>query len=104
MSLWNRYKYYSHKWVRWHTALWLVLASLCVILFAFSGYGPVAGFAVAALAVGGVAAAWLLNRAGVPKLGSVWEVLLAFVATMYGVWRAFRGERFETWTPASSAR
>ncbi len=43
MSLWNRYKYYSHKWVRWHTALWLVLAAVCVVLFAFSGYGPVAG-------------------------------------------------------------
>jgi hypothetical protein len=37
-------------------------------------------------------------------LAQAWDILSAFVATGLGVFRALRGDRFQTWTPASSIR
>jgi hypothetical protein len=32
------------------------------------------------------------------------DMLSAFVGTGWGVWRALRGDRYQTWTPAASIR
>ncbi len=104
MSLWNRYKYVSHKLSRWFTALWLALA----VVFASLAVGVQAGWSAGLAVAGGAILGVLLldwgGRLGVPVVGKVREILLAFAATFYGVIRSVRGERFETWAPAASAR
>jgi hypothetical protein len=37
-------------------------------------------------------------------LAKLREILAAFLATGLGVLRSLRGEKFQTWTPPSSAR
>lgn len=104
MGWWNQYKYFSHKVVRWFTALWLGLAAVCGSLAVGVQAGWLSGLTVA----GGMVLGLLLleggGRLGLPVAGKAREVLLAFVGTFYGVLRSVRGERFETWAPASSAR
>jgi cellulose synthase/poly-beta-1,6-N-acetylglucosamine synthase-like glycosyltransferase len=90
-----RYQYVSHKLLRWF-AVYLLLASTACL---------VAGLAIAhawlplvALVLG------LLAIALSGSIAKAREVLSAFVATGVGVWHSARGERFQVWTPVSSAR
>lgn len=98
----DRFKYVSHKLLRWFgiyffllgaaaAAAWLVLQGLGLI--------ALAGLGLAAL---GYAA----GRAGVPRAAAkVVEILRAMAATGWGLIRAQRGERFQTWElPASSRK
>jgi cellulose synthase/poly-beta-1,6-N-acetylglucosamine synthase-like glycosyltransferase len=97
----DQYKYVSHKLLRWLTiyllaaggtlaAMGLVLAEAWLLL---------AFIVLDALAI--VLLSLLLPSG---PLGKGREVLSAFLATGIGVWRSVRGERFQTWTPVSSAR
>ena len=97
----TRYKYVSHKLIRWLSIYFLAASALAFLAALIS-----AGYAVAALIVVVLAA---LGAA----LGYVWavkpfaqivDVLLALSGAGLGVWRSLRGERFQTWTPANSIR
>jgi cellulose synthase/poly-beta-1,6-N-acetylglucosamine synthase-like glycosyltransferase len=97
----DQYKYISHKLLRW----------LAVYLLGLAGLAAVAGLALmrqwAALAVllllgVGLPAAGLAMRSG--PLRKLTDIALAFVATGLGVLRSLRGDRFQVWTPPSSAR
>ncbi len=101
MPLLDRYKYVSHKLLRW-IAIYLLVAGGTAILggIALAGDGWVAlGLLAAAVALSGAS---LAVRSG--PLATIRDVLGAFVATGIGVARSLRGDRFQTWNPPASAR
>jgi cellulose synthase/poly-beta-1,6-N-acetylglucosamine synthase-like glycosyltransferase len=95
------YKYLSHKYLRWLAGYFLVLgaATSCAIVASTFGLWSLAGY-VAFLVLGCVAAAKLR----LPVIGSLWEMVVAMWATALGVQKSLRGERFQTWSAASSTR
>lgn len=97
----SRYKYLSHKLLRW----W------CIYLLGLA----LASFVVALVLAGqaAVAAALLVLAVLVPAIGylfplkpfsQVFDIVSALAAVGLGVWQSLRGERFQTWTPAASVR
>jgi cellulose synthase/poly-beta-1,6-N-acetylglucosamine synthase-like glycosyltransferase len=97
----DRYKYVSHKLLRWLTVYLLGLAAV----FGTIGLGVMGWWTVlSALAVLGVAlcGAGLVMTSGPLRKGI--EVAMAFVATGVGVLQSLRGKRFQVWTPPASAR
>jgi len=101
LPLFDRYKYVSHKLLRWFAAYLLAAAVLC---FA-AGLAALGAWVLLLLCVlAGAAlliAAWL-RPAG--PTGKLVGIAAAFVATGLGVAQSMRGERFQTWTPPASAR
>lgn len=95
------YKYVSHKLLRWLTAGFLGAGALC-LLGAMAAAGAWWLLAASAVAGGAAALALLTARRGLLATGR--DVLGAFVATGVGVWRSWRGDRFQTWNPPASAR
>lgn len=88
----DRYKYLSHKLLRWLVAYLLVLG----------GVALAAGLALAG-------AWWLLGLglamfAGLCASAQVRSILSAFAATGLGVFRSLRGDVFQIWSPPASAR
>ena len=97
----DRYKYLSHKLLRWLSIFSLAGAFLCLAagLAALRAPGWLAGFLLTAgLGAGLVGAA----RSG--PASRLREIALALIATGLGVVRSLRGETFQTWTPPGSAR
>ena len=97
----NLYKYISHKLLRWLTVYLFAAGVLCLgAALALAGaFWTLALLAVLGAAGGG---AVLLARSG--PLATVRDIGAAFVATGIGVWRSWRGDRFQTWSPPQSAR
>lgn len=101
LPLFDRYKYVSHKLLRWFAAYLLAAAALC---FA-AGLAVLGAWVLLLLCVLSGAAllvAARLRPAG--PLGKLAGIAAAFVATGLGVAQSMRGERFQTWTPPASAR
>lgn len=95
------YKYVSHKLLRWLT-IYLQLAGA---LFILAGLEVSRGWPAAILvAAAGAVAARLVWASSTGPLGKLGSILQAFVATGLGVWRSYRGERFQTWTSPASTR
>lgn len=97
----NRYKYLSHKWLRW----------LCIYLLALAAAGfelalMLDGQAMAAAALAGLALLVLAIGYRFPRqpFGLIFEIVAALTAVGLGVGRSLRGELFQTWTPAASVR
>jgi cellulose synthase/poly-beta-1,6-N-acetylglucosamine synthase-like glycosyltransferase len=96
----TRYKYVSHKFLRW----------LCIYFFgaaaiAFLGALVALGeplLATMLVAVGAVA--FILGARGVKPFAQIVDLFTALAGAGVGVWRSLRGERFQTWTPAASIR
>jgi cellulose synthase/poly-beta-1,6-N-acetylglucosamine synthase-like glycosyltransferase len=101
LSMLDRYKYVSHKLLRWLAIYWFGLAALCAMLgLNLMGH---AGIAAALMLLGmmlGIAG--LARPTGTPR--KLIEVFLALVATGLGVLQSLRGKRFQVWTPPASAR
>ncbi|MBV9655813.1 MAG: hypothetical protein JOZ42_14755, partial [Acetobacteraceae bacterium] len=100
LPLLDRYKYVSHKLLRWVAVYFLLLAGLCAAA-GFARLGWWIAFALT-LAAGALPVAGLLTRGG--PLRKLADVMLAFAATGIGVLRSVRGDRFQIWTPPASAR
>jgi cellulose synthase/poly-beta-1,6-N-acetylglucosamine synthase-like glycosyltransferase len=99
MSLMDRFKFFSHKTIRWAGAFILLAAVLCLwIGGAMMGYSAL----VMGALIGGVIMLQILGSLGVPLFSTVYEVLLAIVATGIGVLEAFVGTTYQTWTPSKS--
>lgn len=96
------YKYVSHKLVRWFSAAWLLLAALSTLAFAYTSGLLSAALVLAVLGtlVVVIGARWVGSRV----LQAALDILVAYVATGYGIWRSLRGERFQTWEAARTAR
>ena len=95
------YKYLSHKYLRWLAGYFLAVgaaASAAIVLVAF-GFLPFLAYLLV-LAAGAFAA----DRFDLPVVTSLWEIMVAMWATAIGVYKSLRGERFQTWTIASSTR
>jgi cellulose synthase/poly-beta-1,6-N-acetylglucosamine synthase-like glycosyltransferase len=95
------YKYLSHKYLRWLAGYFLVVgaaASAAIVLVAFGALPFVTYLLVLA------AAAFAADRFNLPIVTSLWEIMVAMWATAIGVYKSLRGERFQTWTVASSTR
>ncbi len=101
LGMLDRYKYLSHKLLRWMTAYLLLGSFLCILTglcFTRQWIWPVAFL----LGVGtGLCGIWLVPAG---PLGQIREILLAFVATAIGVCRSIGGERFQTWNSPASSR
>ena len=101
LPLLDRYKYVSHKLLRWFVAYLFVAAALCFAagLAALDAWAllSLCGLSIAALLVSA-----RLRPAG--PLGKIVDIGAAFLATGLGVAQSMRGERFQIWTPPASAR
>ncbi|HSD39963.1 MAG TPA: glycosyltransferase [Rhodocyclaceae bacterium] len=95
------YKYLSHKLVRWFTIYFLVASGLSFgIALALAGwYWAALTFVLSAPLALYVGARW-----SVPALSRISDIVLALAGVGIGVWRSIRGDLFQTWTPATSAR
>lgn len=101
LDLLTRYKYVSHKLIRWLSIYFLGFAALIFFAALLSaGHSGVAGV-FGALLVGGAALGYF---AAVKPFAQILDLLLALAGAGLGVWRSLLGERFQTWTPANSIR
>lgn len=101
LDLITRYKYVSHKLLRWFTIYLLALSVLC-----FSGALALSGAPIVAtsLLLGGPMLLAIGSRWPIPVLSRIADLVVALVGVGLGVWQSVRGEVFQTWTPATSAR
>ena len=96
-----RYKYFSHKWLRWWSGPFLLGAAILVPAgVALAGW-PAAAAALLAVPVLVGAAGWLRPDGFAGKLVAV---AAAFAATGLGLIESLRGRRYQTWAPPPSAR
>ena len=101
LSLLDRYKYFSHKLLRWMSGYLLAIAGISFIgaltdMDAWRALAVVLALSLGTTAIG------LTRPASMP--GKLLDIAAAFLATSFGVIRSIRGERFQTWTPPASAR
>jgi cellulose synthase/poly-beta-1,6-N-acetylglucosamine synthase-like glycosyltransferase len=97
----TRYKYVSHKVIRWLSIYFLALSALAFLAaFISAGYPHVAALLVV---LAGICAA-LGYAWAVKPFSQIVDVVIALAGAGLGVWRSIRGERFQTWTPANSIR
>ena len=89
-----RYKYLSHKLLRWWSLVNAALAGVLAIAGVGAGWGWLTVLPSAALA--SLAVVVLLS------LPPTREIVLALFATTLGLARSLKGERFQTWTPPLS--
>jgi cellulose synthase/poly-beta-1,6-N-acetylglucosamine synthase-like glycosyltransferase len=101
LGLLDRYKYVSHKLIRWFTAYTLTAAALLTIIGLGLSLGPAAA---AAITGAGLAVLALGYVVGLRPVTVVADILASFVATAIGVWKASQGHRIRVWEPAGSIR
>ena len=96
MSRTDRFKYVSHKLVRWFGAPIMVIGAIAALVFAAS-----IGMLVPALFLGAFVLATIgfAMRAKATPVLKLYEIGAAMVATALGVWESIRGVRYATWTP-----
>jgi cellulose synthase/poly-beta-1,6-N-acetylglucosamine synthase-like glycosyltransferase len=99
MSGMNRFKYISHKLIRWFSPFFLALSMLCGLFWLITVLGLVGGLA---LALALCFAAWLAWKSDLPKARKIGEILMALAATGHGIVESLRGKTYQTWTPAQS--
>lgn len=101
LPLLDRYKYLSHKLLRWFTVYLLSAAGFCLA----AGLAMLGAWTLLLLGMVAVAASLIAARLRpTGPLGKILDIGAAFVATGLGVVRSLRGERFQVWTPPASAR
>jgi cellulose synthase/poly-beta-1,6-N-acetylglucosamine synthase-like glycosyltransferase len=101
MDAFSIYKYLSHKWLRWLVIYFLIAGGVSIELGL-----ALAGHAAFAAALGGGALLFaLIGCLGWSRqITQLWDILTAFAGTGLGVFKSFRGHRYQTWTPATSIR
>jgi len=101
MPLFDRYKYFSHKLLRWlspFTGISGIALTAAAIALAL---GPLLSLALFFFAASLIA----LLMAAQPRLcGCVSNILIAFAGAGFGILQSLRGERYQTWVPAASVR
>jgi cellulose synthase/poly-beta-1,6-N-acetylglucosamine synthase-like glycosyltransferase len=99
MSIGNRYKYFSHKFLRWHSGS-LIAASLVLFLGGWLRDDRTRLRQVATLTA--ALAPGALHPTGRRCAAMALESATALFANELGVLRALRGKTQTTWTPAQS--
>jgi len=101
LGLLDRYKYVSHKLLRWFTAYLLCAAGLC----GAAGLAALGAWvALPPAALGGMALLAAARLRPLGPTGKAVDVAAALLATSLGVVQSLRGKRFQVWTPPASAR
>ncbi len=95
------YKYVSHKFLRWLSIYFLAAGALLYVAALVAAGFPVVAAAMVTLAA---AAVVLGRRWSIKPFAQIVDLLTALAGAGVGVWRSLRGERFQTWQPASSIR
>jgi len=98
MTRLNRFKYFSHKMLRWMSPFFLLLTAIFGIL---AGFAILGGVMIVLIVIGVLAAAYLL-RSGSSKALKIKEIVLAFTATGVGIVESFQGKTYQIWSPAQS--
>ena len=104
LSTLDRYKYLSHKWIRWMTFSWLMLALVFATLAVTLHSGLVTGGLCIAAVLVGVAVLYAGNACRLPLLTRLCVVLVSLFATQLGIWQSQQGKKYQTWNPPASAR
>lgn len=97
----TRYKYISHKLLRWMSIYLVALSAASLLASLLLAGRPFMALGVFILALLGC---WLGHRGSVKLFAQGFDLLTALAGTGLGVWRSLRGERFQTWQPANSIR
>ncbi|HEU4484473.1 MAG TPA: glycosyltransferase [Povalibacter sp.] len=101
LDLLTRYKYVSHKLVRWLSIYFLGVSAVCLFAALLLAGKALWAAGLAALAIVGFA---LGHFWSVKPFVQIVDLLTALAGAGVGVWRSLRGERFQTWQPAKSIR
>lgn len=95
------YQYLSHKPLRWLAGGSLALSATCLAAAALAAGWP---WLVVAGGAGAMAVWHLGHRRGIRPFAAIAALLGALLANLVGIVQAMRGERYQTWEPARSAR
>lgn len=95
----NKFKYASHRVIRWFGPLFLLLSGLFGMLGLMDTLGVWQALALGAF---GAPVFWLLCRSGQKQALQIWEVLSTLLATSLGIVDSMRGKTYQTWAPAES--
>ena len=95
------YKYVSHKLIRWFSGYILLAAAAVGAVIAATAFGQ---FGLLAYAIALVGCYFAATTFAIPIVSPLCEAMIHTMATAYGVLLSLRGERFQTWTVASSSR
>lgn len=98
MGALDRFKYASRKIVRWFGGLFILIgaAAAAVLALRISPMLLLLGGALALLFL------WLGMRSKVGPLAAVVDILIAYAATLQGVFKAMNGRTVTVWNPAKS--
>lgn len=96
MSLMNRYKYVSHRFLRWYGAATGSLCILFSLVFIAQAWNGLAALALCLLAA---AIFWLSSKTRAPGLSHAYETVRAIYAAGLGVYDAWRGRTYQRWQP-----
>lgn len=98
MSSMDRFKYVSHKLLRWFSPFFLALSGI----FATAWLIDVTGSAGLIILLALLAAMFFLAKMGNSKARKAGEIGLALLATAHGVFESLQGKTYQTWAPAQS--
>lgn len=95
----DRFKYASHRFVRWFGPLFLLLAGVFGVAGLVATLGP---WPALALCAAGALGFWLLWRSGQGKARQAWEIVTTLAALGLGILESLQGKTYQTWAPAKS--
>jgi cellulose synthase/poly-beta-1,6-N-acetylglucosamine synthase-like glycosyltransferase len=98
MTMIDQFKYASRKLVRWFGGLFLVTGAIAACTLAWR-------IDLRLFALGGAAGGLLLLLGFTSRKGpaaKIADIILAYMATLQGIFRAMRGKTFAVWNPAKS--
>ncbi len=101
MKILDRYKYFSHKLLRWFTIYFLVGSLVCLSLSAFIHRSAMLKYSFSIFIIFFLFLSTCFPGERAAKLRDIFR---AFVATGIGIWKSLAGERFQTWSPPASTR
>jgi cellulose synthase/poly-beta-1,6-N-acetylglucosamine synthase-like glycosyltransferase len=99
MTAMNKFKYFSHKLIRWFGPGFLLLSSIFGILGLIEFIALIPSLILVAL---GLSVLYVGNKLEIGIVLKVSELLAAIVATGFGIYESLMGKTYQTWTPAES--
>lgn len=100
LSVLDRYKFFSHKLVRWTCCGWLLVSAIFFTAYLSTAIGPRWTAACVFATTASLYCGHYGNLFGIRHLS---EILLSFLAVGIGVVQSLFGMRYQTWQPASTA-
>jgi cellulose synthase/poly-beta-1,6-N-acetylglucosamine synthase-like glycosyltransferase len=101
LSAFERYKYISHKWLRWFSPFSSTIGFALILLSLFSSHDL--RFLAASIELSfGLLLILLGLNSQLLRLSA--SLLAAFAGVGLGIIQSFRGMRYQTWTPTASVR